>query len=409
MQPYVIQLDKLGMGDVEIVGGKNASLGEMISNLHSLGVRVPGGFATTAAAYRDFLAVNELDKKINELLVGLDVDDIAALTKAGQSIRGWINEAELPDRLTDEIRIAWNEMSGGKDIAVAVRSSATAEDLPDASFAGQQETFLNVRGIEHLIAALHQVYASLFNDRAIAYRVHQGFDHSLVALSVGVQYMVRSDIGSAGVVFTLDTETGFRDAVFVTSSYGLGETVVQGAVNPDEFYVYKPALANGNFPILRKNLGAKAIKMIFSDDPRPGKTVETVDVDESDANRFSLSDDEIIELSRTAVTIEEHYGRPMDIEWGKDGSDGKIYILQARPETVQSRSGQTIQRFTLKKRSRIIITGRSIGQKIGSGTAKVIQSAAEMGRIQAGDVLVSDMTDPDWEPVMKRASAIVTN
>jgi len=409
LQPYVIQLDKLGMGDVEIVGGKNASLGEMISNLHSLGVRVPGGFATTAAAYRDFLAVNELDKKINELLVGLDVDDIAALTKAGQSIRGWINEAELPDRLTDEIRIAWNEMSGGKDIAVAVRSSATAEDLPDASFAGQQETFLNVRGIEHLIAALHQVYASLFNDRAIAYRVHQGFDHSLVALSVGVQYMVRSDIGSAGVVFTLDTETGFRDAVFVTSSYGLGETVVQGAVNPDEFYVYKPALANGNFPILRKNLGAKAIKMIFSDDPRPGKTVETVDVDESDANRFSLSDDEIIELSRTAVTIEEHYGRPMDIEWGKDGSDGKIYILQARPETVQSRSGQTIQRFTLKKRSRIIITGRSIGQKIGSGTAKVIQSAAEMGRIQAGDVLVSDMTDPDWEPVMKRASAIVTN
>ncbi|HSD69653.1 MAG TPA: phosphoenolpyruvate synthase, partial [Woeseiaceae bacterium] len=273
----------------------------------------------------------------------------------------------------------------------------------------QQETFLNVRGIDHLIDALHQVYASLFNDRAIAYRVHQGFDHSQVALSVGVQYMVRSDMASSGVVFTLDTETGFRDAVFVTSSYGLGETIVQGAVNPDEFYVYKPALASGRFPILRKNLGAKAIKMIFSDDPQPGRTVDTVDVDEADTKRFSLENDEIIELARTAVIIEKHYGRPMDIEWGKDGVDGKIYILQARPETVQSRSGRTIQRFTLKERSRVLVKGRSIGQKIGRGTAKVIQSAAEMGRIQAGDILVSDMTDPDWEPVMKRASAIVTN
>jgi pyruvate,water dikinase len=397
------------MGDIETVGGKNASLGEMIGNLSRLGVAVPGGFATTAAAYRDFLKVGGLDKKISDTLARLDVDDIAALSVAGKAIREWIRSSELPDKLTDEIRSAWDTMSGGKDISVAVRSSATAEDLPDASFAGQQETFLNVRGIDHLIDALHHVYASLFNDRAIAYRVHQGFDHSLVALSVGVQHMVRSDIGAAGVVFTLDTETGFRDAVFVTSSYGLGETVVQGAVNPDEFYVYKPALESGKYPILRKNLGSKAIKMVFSDNPQPGKTVDTVDVDEADSKRFSLDDDEIIELSRNAVAIEKHYGRPMDIEWGKDGSDGKLYILQARPETVQSRSGQTIQRYTLRNRSEIIVKGRSIGQKIGSGTAKVIQSAAEMGRIQAGDVLVSDMTDPDWEPVMKRASAIVTN
>ncbi len=304
---------------------------------------------------------------------------------------------------------AFKEMSGGNDIAVAVRSSATAEDLPDASFAGQQETFLNVRGMDNLIEALHQVFASLYNDRAIAYRVHQGFDHKLVALSVGVQMMVRSDVGSSGVVFTLDTESGFRDAVFVTASYGLGETVVQGAVNPDEFYVYKPALQNGFFPILRKNLGSKAIKMIYSDDPMPGKTVQTVDVDESDSQTFCISDDDIIELARMAVTIEKHYDRPMDIEWGKDGTDGKIYILQARPETVQSRSGRTIQRFTLKGTSDIIIRGRSIGHKIGVGTAKVIRNVSEMGRIQTGDVLVSDMTDPDWEPVMKRAAAIVTN
>jgi pyruvate,water dikinase len=409
LEPYVVKLDQLGIGDLDAVGGKNASLGEMISNLSALGVRVPGGFATTASAYRDFLAVDGLDRKINALLAKLDVDDIEALTSAGRTIREWIVGSELPQRLTMEIRAAWDDMSGGKDIAVAVRSSATAEDLPDASFAGQQETFLNVRGIDHLIDALHQVYASLFNDRAIAYRVHKGFDHSLVALSVGVQYMVRSDVGAAGVVFTLDTETGFRDAVFVTSSYGLGETVVQGAVNPDEFYVYKPALANGRFPILRKNLGGKAIKMILSDDPRPGKTVETIDVDEADSNRFSLDDNEIIELARTAVIIEKHYGRPMDIEWGKDGTDGKLYILQARPETVQSHSGRIIQRFTLKESSKVLVKGRSIGHKIGSGIAKVIRSAAEMGRVQAGDVLVSDMTDPDWEPVMKRASAIVTN
>jgi pyruvate,water dikinase len=300
------------------------------------------------------------------------------------------------------VRDAWDEMSGGRDISVAVRSSATAEDLPDASFAGQQETFLNVRGFDNMIDAMHQVFASLFNDRAISYRVHQGFDHSEVALSAGIQTMVRSDVGASGVIFTLDTETGFRDAVFITSSWGLGETVVQGAVNPDEFYVYKPAIAEGKHPILRKNLGSKAIKMVYSDDPKPGKTVETVDVEEKDSLSFSITDDDIVELAKMAITIENHYERPMDIEWGKDGNDGKLYILQARPETVQSRSGRSIQRFTH-------ISGRSIGHKIGVGKAKVIRSVAEMNRVHAGDVLVSDMTDPDWEPVMKRASAIVTN
>ena len=409
MEPYVIKLEELGMDDVEIVGGKNASLGEMISNLANLGVTVPGGFATTSAAYRDFLGAGGLDKRIANVLSTLDVDDIGALTDAGKSIRNWILETPLPDRLMDDVRISWDEMSGGSDIAVAVRSSATAEDLPDASFAGQQETFLNVRGLDNLVEAMHQVFASLFNDRAIAYRVHQGFDHSQVALSVGVQTMVRSDIGSAGVLFTLDTETGFRDVVFITASYGLGETVVQGAVNPDEFYVYKPALKTGKRPILRKNLGSKAIKMIYSDDPTPGKTVATVDVDETDSLAFSISDADVIELAKMAVTIEEHYGRPMDIEWGKDGNDGKLYILQARPETVQSRSGRTIQRYTLKGRSDVVIRGRSIGHKIGAGTAKVIRSVSEMNRVQPGDVLVSDMTDPDWEPVMKRAAGIVTN
>jgi pyruvate,water dikinase len=397
------------MGDVEVVGGKNASLGEMICNLGGLGVDVPGGFATTAAAYRDFLANDGLDKRIHDILADLDVNDIGALTSAGKTIRGWIADTELPERLTTEIREAWTTMCAGREIAVAVRSSATAEDLPDASFAGQQETFLNVRGIDHLFDALLKVYASLFNDRAIAYRVHQGFDHSLVALSVGVQYMVRSDIGSAGVMFTLDTESGFRDAVFITSSYGLGETVVQGAVNPDEFYVYKPALARNQHAILRKTLGSKAIKMVYSENPRPGKTVATVDVDSADSLTFSISDEEITSLARTAVAIEKHYERPMDIEWGKDGSDGKIYILQARPETVQSRSGRTIERYKLKNRSTVLSTGRSIGQKIGQGTAKVIRNVDEMSRIQPGDVLISDMTDPDWEPVMKRASAIVTN
>ena len=409
MDRYVIRLDELGMNDVETVGGKNASLGEMISNLSDLGVTVPGGFATTAEAYRAFLGADKLDARINELLDGLDVDDIDALTRAGRDIRGWILETPLPDRLMDEVRTAWETMSDGNDIAVAVRSSATAEDLPDASFAGQQETFLNVRGLDQVVEAMHKVFASLFTDRAIAYRVHQGFDHSLVALSVGVQQMVRSDVGSSGVMFTLDTESGFRDAVFITSSYGLGETVVQGAVNPDEFYVYKPALANGKHPILRKNLGGKAIKMVYSDDPTPGKTVETVDVDEAESHAFSLDDADIVELARMAVTIEKHYGRPMDIEWGKDGNDGKLYILQARPETVQSRSGRTIERFTLKGSSSVISTGRSIGQKIGVGKARVIRDVSEMSRVQPGDVLISDMTDPDWEPVMKRAAAIVTN
>lgn len=397
------------MEDVDIVGGKNASLGEMIGKLSELGVSVPGGFATTSAAYRDFLKSGDLEARIHDKLDVLDVDNIEALSEAGRTIRQWIIDTELPNRLMQEIESAWTAMCKGRDIRVAVRSSATAEDLPDASFAGQQETFLNVRGLDNLVDALHQVYASLFNDRAIAYRVHQGFDHSQVALSVGVQYMVRSDIGAAGVMFTLDTESGFRDAVLITSSFGLGETVVQGAVNPDEFYVYKPALESGHHPILRKNLGSKSVKMIFSDNPRPGKTVETVDVDDAESQTFSLTEPEIIELARTAVTIEKHYGRPMDIEWGKDGSDGKLYILQARPETVQSRSGRTIQRFTLKDRSTVLCTGRSIGQKIGAGTAKVINNVGEMGRVQTGDVLISDMTDPDWEPVMKRASAIVTN
>ncbi len=409
MTPFVIKLAELGINAVDTVGGKNASLGEMISKLSSLGITVPGGFATTAAAYREFLGADGLDGKINGLLGDLDVDDIAALSTAGSQIRNWILEAPLPQRLMDDVAAAWADMSNGQDIAVAVRSSATAEDLPDASFAGQQETFLNVRGLDNVIVAMHQVFASLFNDRAIAYRVHQGFDHSKVALSAGIQTMVRSDIGSAGVMFTLDTETGFRDAVFITASYGLGETIVQGAVNPDEFYVYKPALAAGDLPILRKTLGSKSIKMIYGDDRAPGKTVATVDVDETESLKFSITDEDVIELAKMAVTIEKHYQRPMDIEWGKDGNDGKIYILQARPETVQSRSGRTIQRYTLKRHSTVLVTGRSIGQKIGAGTVRVIRDVTEMSRVQTGDVLVSDMTDPDWEPVMKRASAIVTN
>ena len=409
MTPFVIKLAELGMNDVETVGGKNASLGEMIANLSSLGIAVPGGFATTAAAYREFLGADGLDRKINGLLDGLDVDDIATLSSVGSQIRGWILETPLPQRLIDDVGTALTHMSNGEDIAVAVRSSATAEDLPDASFAGQQETFLNVRGLDNVLVAMHQVFASLFNDRAIAYRVHQGFDHSQIALSAGIQTMVRSDMGSAGVMFTLDTESGFTDVVFVTASYGLGETVVQGAVNPDEFYVYKPALAAGNRPILRKNLGSKAIKMIYSDDPTPGKTVATVDVDAKQSLAFSISDAEVIELANMAVTIEKHYQRPMDIEWGKDGIDGKLYILQARPETVQSSRGRTIERYSLKRHSKVLATGRSIGQKIGAGTVRIIRSVAEMNRVRAGDVLVSDMTDPDWEPVMKRASAIVTN
>ncbi|WP_405233488.1 phosphoenolpyruvate synthase [Lentisalinibacter salinarum] len=409
MEPYVVPLEALGMGDVDRVGGKNASLGEMIANLAAAGVTVPGGFATTAQAYRDFLRHEGLADRINQRLDTLDVDDIKDLTAAGSEIRQWIMDTPLPPRLREDITAAWEEMTGGEDIAVAVRSSATAEDLPDASFAGQQETFLNVKGLERLIEAIHKVFASLFNDRAIAYRVHHGFDHSLVALSAGIQHMVRSDVGTSGVMFTLDTESGFRGAVFITASYGLGETVVQGAVNPDEFYVYKKALKDGHDPILRRSLGSKAIKMVYSDNPAPGHTVETVDVDEAESQRFCLSDEDVIELAKQAMTIEEHYGRPMDIEWGKDGEDGRIYILQARPETVQSRSGRTLQRFSLKTRSEVLSRGRSIGQKIGIGPAKVIRSIEEMTRVQNGDVLIADMTDPDWEPVMKRAAAIVTN
>ncbi|MCG8370512.1 MAG: phosphoenolpyruvate synthase [Proteobacteria bacterium] len=409
MEPLVIKLEELGMDDVETVGGKNASLGEMIGKLSNLGVSVPGGFATTAAAYRSFLAAGGLDERIGQQLAGLDVEDLEALTSAGSAIRSWILETPLPDELMQQVRSAWDELSGAGDFAVAVRSSATAEDLPDASFAGQQESYLNVRGFDNMLVAMHKVFASLFNDRAIAYREHHGFDHGEVALSAGVQAMVRSDIGSSGVMFTLDTETGFRDAVFITSSWGLGETVVQGAVNPDEFYVYKPALASGHPPILRRNLGSKAVKMVYSDNPKPGKTVQTVDVAELDSLAFSIDDDDVVELARMAVTIEKHYGRPMDIEWGKDGKDGKLYILQARPETVQSRTGRSIQRFTLKDKGKVIVAGRSIGHKIGAGNAKVVRSVAEMNRVRAGDVLVSDMTDPDWEPVMKRASAIVTN
>jgi pyruvate,water dikinase len=399
------------MTDIDRVGGKNASLGEMISNLDKLGVRVPGGFATTAQAYRDFLGQGGLAQRISAALAKLDVDDVEQLARTGLEVREWIKAEPLSDRLQSEIQTAWQAMAAkhGGEFSVAVRSSATAEDLPEASFAGQQETFLNIQGVEHLIAAVHDVYASLYNDRAIAYRVHQGFDHDQVALSVGVQHMVRSDLSSSGVMFTLDTESGFREMVFITSSYGLGETVVQGAVNPDEFYVYKPALRAGKRSIIRKNLGGKAIKMVYSKANETVETVETVDVDPADSARFSLSDEDIETLARYALIVEDHYGRPMDIEWAKDGLDGNLYLLQARPETVQSKGGNTIQRYILKNRSRVIARGRSIGHRIGAGTAKIVHSAAEMSRVQSGDVLVADMTDPDWEPIMKRASAIVTN
>jgi pyruvate,water dikinase len=411
MKPYIIPFEKLRNKDVELVGGKNASIGEMIAGLANLGVSVPGGFATTSNAYRDFLAQDGLDEKIRAVLATLDVDDVDRLAVVGAQIRGWMLATPFPPRLQEEVLDAWRKMKGSGDVAefaVAVRSSATAEDLPEASFAGQQETFLNVRGEEHLLKSMHEVYASLFNDRAISYRVHNKFDHSAVALSVGVQHMVRSDLGSAGVMFTLDTESGFRDVVFITAAYGLGETVVQGAVNPDEFYVYKPALRAGKRSIVRKNIGGKAIKMIYAE-PGSKERVKTIDVPSAERNKFSLSEPDIVELAKQALIIETHYGAPMDIEWGKDGSSGKIYILQARPETVQSRAGRTIQRYTLKARGKVLVTGRSIGQRIGAGHARVIKDVKEMSRVRAGDVLVADMTDPDWEPVMKRASAIVTN
>ena len=411
MVEYVVSLDKLGVHDVEHVGGKNASLGEMISNLAGAGVSVPGGFATTAQAYRDFLEQSGLNAQIHAALDALDVDDVNALAKTGAQIRQWIMEAEFPERLNAEIRSAFAEMSqGNPNMAVAVRSSATAEDLPDASFAGQQETFLNIRGVDNVIRAAKEVFASLFNDRAISYRVHQGFDHKLVALSAGVQRMVRSETGTAGVMFTLDTESGFRDVVFITGAYGLGETVVQGAVNPDEFYVHKGTLEAGRPAILRRNLVSKAIKMIYGDEAKAGRSVKTVDVDKADRARFCLTDAEVSELAKQAMIIEQHYKCPMDIEWAKDGDDGKLYIVQARPETVKSRTqANVMERYLLKETGTVLVEGRAIGQRIGAGKVRIIKDVSEMDKVQAGDVLVSDMTDPDWEPVMKRASAIVTN
>jgi pyruvate,water dikinase len=383
----------------------------MISNLAGAGVSVPGGFATTAQAYRDFLELSGLNDQIHAALDALDVDDVNALARTGAQIRQWIMEAEFPEKLNAEIRTAFATLSAGNpDMAVAVRSSATAEDLPDASFAGQQETFLNIRGVENVIRAAKEVFASLFNDRAISYRVHQGFDHKLVALSAGVQRMVRSETGTAGVMFTLDTESGFRDVVFITGAYGLGETVVQGAVNPDEFYVHKGTLAAGRPAILRRNLGSKAIKMIYGEVATAGKSVKTIDVDKADRARFCLTDAEVSELAKQAMIIEKHYKCPMDIEWAKDGDDGKLYIVQARPETVKSRTqANVMERYLLKETGTVLVEGRAIGQRIGAGKVRIIKDVSEMDKVQPGDVLVSDMTDPDWEPVMKRASAIVTN
>ncbi|MCF5291415.1 phosphoenolpyruvate synthase [Pseudomonas syringae] len=411
MVEYVVSLDKLGVHDVEHVGGKNSSLGEMISNLAGAGVSVPGGFATTAQAYRDFLELSGLNEQIHAALDALDVDDVNALARTGAQIRQWIMEAEFPEQLNAQIRTAFAELSAGNpNLAVAVRSSATAEDLPDASFAGQQETFLNIRGVENVIRAAKEVFASLFNDRAISYRVHQGFDHKLVALSAGVQRMVRSETGTAGVMFTLDTESGFRDVVFITGAYGLGETVVQGAVNPDEFYVHKDTLAAGRPAILRRNLGSKAIKMIYGEEAKAGRSVKVIDVEPADRARFCLSDAEVSELAKQAMIIEKHYKCPMDIEWAKDGDDGKLYIVQARPETVKSRaSANVMERYLLKETGKVLVEGRAIGQRIGAGKVRIIKDVSEMDKVQPGDVLVSDMTDPDWEPVMKRASAIVTN
>ncbi|MBO1767825.1 phosphoenolpyruvate synthase [Allobranchiibius sp. GilTou38] len=401
----------LGLDDVDRVGGKNASLGEMVSNLADAGVRVPDGFATTAEAYRRFLGETGLADRINALLDDLNVDDTRELARVGDQIRTSVEEQEFPKDLEDDIRTAYEKLVGDDDEpSWAVRSSATAEDLPDASFAGQQETFLNVKGIDNVLHAIKLVFASLYNDRAISYRVHSDFDHASVALSAGVQKMVRSDIGSSGVMFTIDTESGFSDAVFITSSYGLGEAVVQGAVNPDEFYVYKPALRAGRPAVLKRGLGSKATKMVYTKDATVGKTIEFVDVDEKERGRLSLTDDEVQELATHALKIEEHYGRPMDIEWGKDGVDGTLYVLQARPETVKSRqAGSTLQRYVMGSRGEVIIEGRAIGQKIGAGKVRVLTSMDQMHDFAKGDVLVADMTDPDWEPIMKRASAIVTN
>ncbi len=406
----VLKLAELRLANLPEVGGKNASLGEMIGHLAESGVSVPGGFATTADAYRAHLDAHGLAERIQARMHGLDIDDIAALTAAGREIRRWIVETPLPESLEQEVRTAYAEMcaEAGTEVAVAVRSSATAEDLPDASFAGQQETFLNVVGIDEVLDKIREVFASLYNDRAITYRVHHGFAHEHVALSAGIQQMVRSDLGASGVMFTIDTESGFPDAIFVTSAYGLGEMVVQGAVNPDEYYVYKPALKSGKQAILKRNLGAKQQRMVFSD--KPGERVRIEETPEALRHRFSLTDAQVTELARQALTIEAHYGRPMDIEWGLDGATGKIYILQARPETVRSRaSAQIVEKYRLAARGEVLVEGRAIGQKIGCGPARVIKSVEQMHKVQPGDVLVADMTDPDWEPVMKRASAIVTN
>ena len=406
----IVWFKDLGMGDVERVGGKNASLGEMISNLAGAGVSVPDGFATTADAYREFLKHEGLDDRINAALDALDVDDVEALAKTGKQIREWVGQAPFPAKLEADIREAFTTLSNGHDVSVAVRSSATAEDLPDASFAGQQETFLNIRGINAVLEAIKDVFASLFNDRAISYRVHQNFDHKLVALSAGIQRMVRSDIGASGVMFTMDTESGFRDVVFVTASWGLGEAVVQGAVNPDEFYAYKPNLKADKPAIVRRGLGSKAIKMVYTEDKTVGKTTEFVDTSADERGHFCLTAEDVEALARQAVIIEDHYGRPMDIEWGKDGETGELLILQARPETVQSRSSaSTLERFKLAGKGKVLSTGRAIGARIGAGKVRVLNDLSEMHRVQPGDVLVTDMTDPDWEPIMKRASAIVTN
>src|SRR5438067_1106772 len=405
-------LKDLRLSDLPQVGGKNASLGEMSAALAAAGIRVPGGFATTADAFREFLAADGLGERIAAKLSSLDCADIHALEASGKEIRSWVVGAPLPQPLEREIHSFYQQLEEetSSDASFAVRSSATAEDLPEASFAGQQETFLNIRGVENVLAAIKHVYASLYNDRAISYRVHQGFAHADVALSAAVQQMVRSDLGASGVLFTLDTESGFRDVVFITSSYGLGELVVQGAVNPDEFYVHKPMLERARPAIVRRALGSKLQKMVFARAQSAGQSTRTVEVPEAERHRFSLTDSEVLELARYAVAIERHYGRPMDIEWGKDGADGKLYVLQARPETVKSRKrGDVEERYALKGRSRALVTGRAIGNKIGSGTVRVIPNAAEMSRVKQGDVLVTDMTDPNWEPVMKLAAAIVTN
>ena len=412
MNAFVKNFKELRMTDVEEVGGKNASLGEMISQLSTAGVRVPGGFATTAEAYRAFLAHNGLADKINARLSSLNVDDVDALLKTGAEIRQWVVETPFPEQLEKEIAVHYAALiaESGPEASFAVRSSATAEDLPDASFAGQQETFLNISGLDNILHAIKEVFASLYNDRAISYRVHKGFAHADVALSAGIQRMVRSDKGAAGVMFTLDTESGFRDAIFVTSSYGLGETVVQGAVNPDEFYVHKPMLREGRPAVIRRNLGSKLLKMVFSTDKVAGKSTHTVDVAEAERHQFSIRDEEVLELARFADIIEKHYERPMDIEWGRDGTDGRLYILQARPETVKSQeSKDKVEKFALKSYGKVLATGRAIGQKIGVGPVRVVNDPAEMNSVKPGDVLVADMTDPNWEPVMKRASAIVTN